>query len=87
MIRNTRPVSWIKAARKEFERFSRWCLAGHPAVKFSLVGDRGLDIFQTGYPKAMQIGCSDGMPVDAIEEPVTAGGSGLRYDPATDTYT
>jgi len=56
-------------------------------VKFGLGGDRGLDIFQMGYPKAVQIGCTDGMPTDLVEETVAAGGSGLQYDPATDTYT
>lgn len=55
-------------------------------VKFSLGGDRGLDIFPAGYPASMQIGCSDGSPIDAIEETVSAGASGLSYDPATDTY-
>lgn len=56
-------------------------------VKFSLDGDRGLDIFAAGYPASMQIGCSEDMPVNDIEETVTAGASSLSYDPATDTYT
>ncbi len=56
-------------------------------VKFSLGGDLGLDIFQQGYPKAVQIACDGGMPSDVVDETVAAGASGLQYDPDTDTYT
>jgi hypothetical protein len=56
-------------------------------VKFSLGGDQGLDIFAPGYPKVQQIACDRSVPGDAIEETVTAGSSGLQYDPATQTYT
>ncbi len=56
-------------------------------VKFGLGGDRGLEIFQMGYPKAVQIGCDGDMPVDPIEETVTGSASDLSYDPTTDTYT
>ncbi|MGH2676164.1 MAG: PxKF domain-containing protein [Actinomycetota bacterium] len=56
-------------------------------VKFSLGGDQGLDIFETGYPRSQQIACDSTAPVDGIEETVTAGGSSLSYDPASDQYT
>jgi hypothetical protein len=56
-------------------------------VKFSLGGDQGLDLFAPGYPKVQQIACDSSVPGDAIEETVTAGSSGLQYDPATQTYT
>ncbi len=60
--------------------------AGIP-VKFSLNGDQGLDIFQAGYPKSAEIACDTNVPQDNVEETVTAGSSGLTYDPLTDTYT
>lgn len=56
-------------------------------VKFSLGGDRGLDIFAAGYPISQVIACDATADVDAIEQTVTAGGSSLTYDPTTDVYT
>lgn len=56
-------------------------------VKFSLTGDQGLDIFQSGYPSSSSYTCSSSAPTDAIEQTVTAGGSSLSYDPAADQYT
>ena len=56
-------------------------------VKFSLDGDQGLAIFAEGYPVSQQAACEGGAPLDAIEQTVTAGGSSLSYDPATNTYT
>ncbi|MGE5376590.1 MAG: PxKF domain-containing protein, partial [Bacteroidota bacterium] len=56
-------------------------------VKFSLTGDQGLNIFDTGYPKSESIACNSTDPVDGIEETVAAGGSSLSYDPISDTYT
>lgn len=56
-------------------------------AKFSLGGDQGMDIFVTGYPKAVPTSCpGGGVPTDAIEETVTAGASGLRYDSASQRY-
>jgi len=55
-------------------------------VKFSLSGNKGLNIFAPGYPASQQIACSDGAPIDTIEETVTAGGSSLSYDAATGRY-
>ena len=60
---------------------------GAVPVKFSLSGGQGLDVFAVGYPKSEQIVCASTAPVDGIEETVTAGSSGLSYNPLTDTYT
>ena len=42
--------------------------------------------FAAGYPASVAIACSTSLPVDAIEETVTAGSSTLTYDPAKDQY-
>jgi uncharacterized protein len=56
-------------------------------VKFSLNGFKGLDVLAAGYPRSQGIACDASAPIDAIEETVSAGGGGLSYDPASDTYT
>jgi hypothetical protein len=56
-------------------------------VKFSLGGYRGLSIFAAGSPSSQQIACDTSSPASDIEVTVTAGGSSLSYDAATDTYT
>jgi len=56
-------------------------------IKFSLGGDRGLNIFAPGYPKSEKIACTTSAPLDDIEETLTGGSSGLQYDPATGQYT
>jgi len=56
-------------------------------VKFSLSGDKGLNIFAAGHPASQQIACGDGAPASEIEQTVTAGGSSLSYDAESDTYT
>ena len=56
-------------------------------VKFSLNGDQGLDIFETGYPKSIRIPCDPNVSVTAGELPtVAAGKSSLSYDAGTDQY-
>jgi hypothetical protein len=55
-------------------------------VKFSLGGDRGLDIFAQGYPKSQQVGCDTEAPTTAVESTVTAGQSSLSYDAGNDQY-
>jgi len=56
-------------------------------VKFSLNGDKGLDIFEEGYPKPILFKCEEqpGSVVE-IEETVTAGESSLSYDATADQY-
>ena len=56
-------------------------------VKFSLGGDRGLDVFETGSPVSQGMTCNDQAPIDAIEQTVSAGNSSLTYAAGTDTYT
>jgi hypothetical protein len=57
-------------------------------VKFSLGGNRGLDIFYNStYPASQQISCSTTAPLDTIETTVTAGASSLSYDSGSGTYT
>jgi hypothetical protein len=48
-------------------------------VKFSLGGDKGLNIFVAGYPMSTKIACDTGAPQDDIEQTVTAGASSLSY--------
>jgi len=56
-------------------------------VRFSLGGDQGLSIFESGYPKSQQVPCDPAAPVDGIEETVTAGASSLSYDANSDQYS
>ena len=49
-------------------------------VKFSLGGNFGLGIMATASPSSRKVACSTGVPIDAIEETVTAGNSSLQYD-------
>ena len=55
-------------------------------IKFSLNGDQGLDIFESGFPKSQEVEC-DGSDPDDVEETTTAGSSSLSYDPNSDQYT
>jgi hypothetical protein len=55
-------------------------------VKFSLNGDHGLNIFDSGYPKIEFTSCTSGTS-DSIETTVAAGSSSLSYDATTDQYT
>ena len=55
-------------------------------VKFSLGGNNGLDVFQTGYPASVQMPCDPTLTLDAIEQTVTAGSSSLSYDASIDQY-
>jgi hypothetical protein len=54
-------------------------------VKFSLSGNKGLNIFAAGFPGSQPMACGGGT-TDDIEEAVTAGGSSLSYDATTDRY-
>jgi hypothetical protein len=55
-------------------------------VKFSLSGFKGLGIFAPGSPSSGPIACNSSDPAVDLTETVTAGGSSLSYDPATDKY-
>lgn len=56
-------------------------------VKFSLGGDRGLDIFAAGSPSSLTVDCDTGARSDDIETTATAGANALSYDAAQDMYT
>ena len=56
-------------------------------VRFSLGGDRGMDIFEVGYPRSQAIACDSDAEVDGVEQTVNAGSSELSYAPGSDTYT
>jgi probable HAF family extracellular repeat protein len=56
-------------------------------VRFSLGGDRGLDIFAAGYPISGRTPIDPSASLDAIEQTVTASSSGLSYSTGTGQYT
>lgn len=58
-------------------------------IQFSLNGDQGTDIFNSGYPAVRQVSCSTGDPVNSSTrtDAGTSGNSGLQYDASTKTYT
>lgn len=55
-------------------------------VKFSLGGDRGLDVFVAGSPSSQRVACDTGAPLSTVDETVAANGSSLSYDAATGRY-
>jgi probable HAF family extracellular repeat protein len=54
-------------------------------IRFSLGGNKGLDILADGYPKSDAVACDAAATVDGIEETVTGKG-GLSYNASTDRY-
>ena len=56
-------------------------------IKFSVGGDRGLDILPAGSPSSVQVVCADGSVPDDVEQTVAAGSSSLSYAAGTETYT
>jgi uncharacterized repeat protein (TIGR01451 family) len=55
-------------------------------VKFSLSGDKGLNIFAPNSPSSGLIICNSSDPATDLTDTVTAGGSSLSYDASTDQY-
>jgi hypothetical protein len=55
-------------------------------VKFSLGGNYGLAIFQSGYPASEQISCEALALQDAVEELASSSTSGLTYDSSANQY-
>jgi uncharacterized repeat protein (TIGR01451 family) len=55
-------------------------------VKFSLSGNKGLNIFAANSPSSVTINCDSSAPQDDIEETVNAGGSSLSYTASADQY-
>jgi len=56
-------------------------------VKFSLNGNQGLAILNSGYPASQPVQCDTSTALSDIEETVMAGGSSLSYDSLFDQYT
>lgn len=56
------------------------------AVKFSLNGYHGLDIFASGYPLSQAIPCSGAVTSDVIESASTSATTTLHYDSASGQY-
>jgi hypothetical protein len=54
-------------------------------VKFSLSGNKGLNIFEVDFPASAQVACGSNATVD-LEETVTAGSSSLSYSPDQYNY-
>ncbi|MDT7604050.1 MAG: tripartite motif-containing protein 71 [Acidobacteriota bacterium] len=48
-------------------------------VKFSLGGNKGLNIFAPGFPASGQIACGSSGPPVTLQSTVTSGGSGLNF--------
>lgn len=55
-------------------------------VKFSLEGDKGLDIFAAGYPRSTRIDCTSLLEIDLDGETVSVGSTSLTYHSGTDRY-
>jgi hypothetical protein len=55
-------------------------------IKFSLSGDKGLNIFAPGSPSSGPIACNSSDEANVLIETVTAGGSSLSYDAGSDQY-
>jgi hypothetical protein len=55
-------------------------------VKFSLGGDRGLEVFAVGSPSSRPISCDTQAPLDIVEETHSPGASALNYDALADRY-
>ena len=54
-------------------------------VKFSLGGDKGLAIFENGYPVSQQVACDTGVPLGSLASTASAGP--LSYNSRVDQYT
>ncbi len=55
-------------------------------VKFSLSGNKGIDILAPGSPTSWQTSCDYSADTSLVEETETAGNSTLTYDAAADEY-
>src|SRR5206468_2417039 len=55
-------------------------------VKFSLSGNKGLNILASGYPSSGQTACDSSAPTTEVPTD-TAGNSSLNYDAGSDQYT
>jgi uncharacterized delta-60 repeat protein len=56
-------------------------------VKFSLGGDRGLNVLAPGFPASQRAPCDSLAPTASAEPTRSAGGSGLSYDASSTVYS
>ncbi len=55
-------------------------------LKFSLAGDQGLGILSAGSPAVQMVSCQTGEPLGDPSPAISAGQSGLIYDPLAGLY-
>lgn len=55
-------------------------------VKFGLGGNRGLNVFATGFPKSQVVACDSSAQVDGIDQTVSPGAATLSFDAGTGRY-
>ena len=55
-------------------------------IKFSLSGNKGLNIFAPGSPSSGPVACNSSDDANVLTETVTAGSSSLSYDASSDQY-
>ena len=56
-------------------------------IQFQLGGNQGMNVLAAGFPQEQQVDCATGAPISTPTATTTAGGSGLQFDPSTNTYT
>ncbi len=57
------------------------------ALRFSLGGDFGVNVFEAGYPQTRSVACDPAASVHEVNEAVNAKSSALAFDPASQRYT
>lgn len=57
------------------------------SVRFSLGGDFGLHVFETGYPQARSVACDPTALRQEVKESLNTKASGLSFDPVSQRYT
>lgn len=82
---NLNAVGWFRSPVANFPAFNTANSGQSIPVKFSLGGNKGLNVFAPGFPKSQTIPCGSTAPVNGTDP--TASNSGLSYDPASGLYT
>jgi VCBS repeat-containing protein len=81
------PFRWV-APTRDVPFANRLTAGGVKAVRFSLGGNRGMDILAPGYPKSRQVDCRTGDVVPrSTFKTRPFGAAGLSYDRASRTYS
>lgn len=91
--RQTQTVAVVYAFTGFFSPVNAWPTVnsakagGAIPLKFALGGSQGLAVLAAGAPSVQLVPCHSGAVADSVEQPATAGSSGLSYDAATSQYT